>query len=274
MMRARAEQMLHGEDGFTLAELLVVTVISGLLLFATLQTLDGFSSNASRQTRLMDASDQARTTMERIVRDLRQASVVTRAAPTDIVYLVNESPTVARYSRICVDGSGGLWSSKSTTSTNPGTGCPTVASGWSGERLASRASTNTIANPIFSYDNATASAVRSVGLTFSLDATSGGKPGVSTLRASSFLRSRVLRAPVVTQGDIQVSCTASGPLLNLSPLTNLLNGALSITYTNQSGALLGSGSNLQLTNGLTSVLATITNAAGLTTIVNKDVACN
>jgi prepilin-type N-terminal cleavage/methylation domain-containing protein len=273
-MRRLAQQMLHGEDGFTLAELLVVTVISGLLMFATLQTLDSFSSNASRQTRLMDANDQARMTMERVVKDLRQASTVTRASANDIVYLVNESPTVARYTRVCVDATGGLWRAQSTTTTDPGAPCPTVAAGWTGAKLTSRASTNTGANPIFTYDSGTASAVRSIGLTFTLDATSGGKPGASTLRASTFLRSRVFRAPVVTQGDIQATCTASGPLLNFGLLTNLLNGPLSISYTNQNGVALGSGNNLQLLNGVSSVIATITNAVGLTTVVNKDVACN
>jgi prepilin-type N-terminal cleavage/methylation domain-containing protein len=273
-MRRLAQQMLRGEDGFTLAELLVVTVISGLLMFATLQTLDSFSSNASRQTRLMDANDQARMTMERVVKDLRQASTVTRASANDIVYLVNESPTVARYTRVCVDATGGLWRAQSTTTTDPGAPCPTVAAGWTGAKLTSRASTNTGANPIFTYDSGTASAVRSIGLTFTLDATSGGKPGASTLRASTFLRSRVFRAPVVTQGDIQATCTASGPLLNFGLLTNLLNGPLSISYTNQNGVALGSGNNLQLLNGVSSVIATITNAVGLTTVVNKDVACN
>lgn len=273
-MRRLLQQMVHGEDGFTLAELLVVTVISGLLMFATLQTLDSFSSNASRQTRVMDANDQARTTMERIVKDLRQASVLTRATGTDIVYLVNESPTVARYTRVCVDASGGLWRSQSTTTTDPGAPCPTVASGWTGAKLTTRASTNTAAKPIFTYDTPTASAVRSIGLTFILDATSGGKVAASTLRASTFLRSRVYQAPVVTQGDIQTTCTASGPLLNFGLLSNLLNGPLSINYTNQAGLSLGSGSSLQLVNGVTSVIATITNAVGLTTVVNKDVACN
>jgi hypothetical protein len=223
---------------------------------------------------MMDANDQARTTMERIVKDLRQASVVTRAGANDIVYLVNESPTVARYTRICVDASGGLWSAQSTTTTDPGAPCPTVAAGWTGAKLTTRASTNSVANPIFTYDSPTASAVRSIGLTFKLDATSGGKIAGTTLRGSTFLRSRVFQAPVVTQDDIQATCTPSGPLLNFGLLTNLLNGPLSISYTNQNGVSLGSGNNLQLVSGLTKVIATITNAVGLTTVVSKDVACN
>ena len=55
MTHRRASQMLQGEDGFTLIELLVVMVISMVVIFATLQTLDGFTSNTARQTRLVDA---------------------------------------------------------------------------------------------------------------------------------------------------------------------------------------------------------------------------
>jgi prepilin-type N-terminal cleavage/methylation domain-containing protein len=274
MMHRRASQMLRGEDGFTLVELLVTIVISMVVTFATLQTLDGFSSNAARQTRLMDADDQTRLVMDRLVRDLRHASAVTRAGANDLVYAVSDSPTVTRYARICIDGSGDLWSSQSTTSSSPGTSCPTVATGWSGARLTTRTSANTTAKPLFTYDSATPSAVGSIGLTISLDATSGGKAAASTLRASAFLRARAQRAPVVTPGDIQTTCTSSGPLLNLSLLTNLLNGPLSISYANQNGLTLGSGNNLQLTNGISSVVATITNAVGLTTVVNKDVSCN
>jgi prepilin-type N-terminal cleavage/methylation domain-containing protein len=274
MMHRRASQMLRGEDGFTLVELLVVIVISTALTFATLQTLDGFSSNAARQTRLIDADDEARMIMDRLVNDVRQASAVTRAGATDLVYAVSDSPTVTRYVRICIDGSGGLWSSQSTTSSSPGTSCPAVATGWSGARLTTRTSANTTANPIFTYDSATPSAVGSVGLNVSLDATSGAKAAVSTLRASASLRTRAQRAPVVTPGDIQTTCTSSGPLLNFGLLSNLLNGPLSISYTNQNGVALGSGNSLQLTNGVSSVVATITNAVGLTTVVNKDVSCN
>jgi prepilin-type N-terminal cleavage/methylation domain-containing protein len=274
MMHRRASQMLHGEDGFTLVELLVVIVISMVVIFATLQTLDGFSSNAARQTRLMDADDQTRLVMDRLVHDLRQASAVTRADASDLVYAVSDSPTVTRYARICIDGSGGLWSSQSTTSSSPGASCPTVATGWSGALLTTRTSANTTANPIFTYDNATPSAVRSIGLNVSLDASSGGKVAASTLRASAFVRARVQRAPVVTPTDIQTTCTSSGPLLNLAPLTNLLNGPLSISYTNQNGVPLGSGNSLQLSNGISSVVATITNVVGLTTVVNKDLSCN
>jgi prepilin-type N-terminal cleavage/methylation domain-containing protein len=274
MMDLRRRQALRGEDGFTLVELLVVMVISTVVLLGTLLTLDSFSSNSIRQTRIIDANEQVRTTMDRVVRDLRDVATITRAGANDLVYSLKESVTTTRYERICMDSAGGIWGSQSTTAPDPGTGCPTAASGWSGGRITLRASTNSTANPIFRYDNSNLAAVRSIGLTFSLDAKSGGRPGGSTLRASAFVRNRVERAPVVTTGDIAATCTPSGPLLNFGLVNSLLNGPLSISYADQSGVLLGSGSNVQLTNAVSRVVATVTNAIGLTTVVTKDLKCN
>jgi hypothetical protein len=132
------------------------------------------------------------------------------------------------------------------------------------------ASTNSVANPLFRYDSGTATTVRSIGVTFSLDATSAGRPRSSTLRASAFLRSQNERAPVVTDGDIQTSCTASGPLVNFGLLTNIINGPVTVAVN---GVGLG-GSTVQLTSGVSTITATITNALGLTTVINKDVKCN
>ena len=58
---------LGDERGFTLVELLVAMTMSILILFGILNTLDNFSSNAARQTRVTDANDQVRKAMDRIV---------------------------------------------------------------------------------------------------------------------------------------------------------------------------------------------------------------
>ena len=69
---------LRDERGFTLPELLVAMTLTLVVLFATLQTLDVFSSNVAEQTRITDANDQVRSTMARAVADLRGASAVLR----------------------------------------------------------------------------------------------------------------------------------------------------------------------------------------------------
>jgi prepilin-type N-terminal cleavage/methylation domain-containing protein len=258
------------EDGFTLVELLVVMAISSVLLVATLQIFDSFSSNTAQQRRVIDANDQARAAMDTIVRDVRNAAGVTRAGPNDLVYAVNESPTVTRYARYCLDAGSVLRKEQSTTAADPGTPCPSTASGWTSAKGTTMASTNSTANPLFRYDSATATAVRSVSLTFSLDASGAGHTGGSTLRASAFLRSQGERAPVVEDGDIQTICTQSGPLVSFGLLSNLVNGPVTVVVN---GVGLG-GSSVQLTNSVSTITATITNALGLTTTVNKDVSCN
>lgn len=262
------------QDGFTLVELLVAMAVSIILLLATLGTLDAFNSSSSRQSRLIDANDQARLTMDRTVHDLRNGSTVLRALPNDLEYAVNDSPTITRYVRLCLDASSGLRREQSTSSSAPGNSCPTIVGGWTGGKITTMASTNTTASPLFRYDSATAATapgtVRSVGLSFSLDASGGGRSAASTLQASAFLRSQAERAPIVDDGDIQATCTPSGPLLNFGLLSNLINGPVTVV----ANGLVPSGNALQLTNGVTTVTATITNALGLTTVVNKDVKCN
>jgi prepilin-type N-terminal cleavage/methylation domain-containing protein len=270
MTRATDQPGRGHEDGFTLVELLMVMVISVVLLLATLQVFDSFSSSTAHQTKVIDANDQARATMDGIVHDLRNSSSVTRADPNDLVYAVKESATVTRYSRYCLDASNALHREQSTTSVDPGTGCPSTATGWASAKVTTMASTNSTANPLFRYDVVTATAVRSISLTFSLDASGGGHAGASTLRASAFLRSQAERAPVVADGDIQTTCTPSGPLVSFGLLSNLINGPVTVVVN---GVGLG-GSTVQLGNGVSNITATITNGLGLTTTVNKDVSCN
>lgn len=263
-------QLPAREDGFTLVESLVVMAVAIVVLLATLQTLDAFSSNQARQSRVVDANDQARRTMDQIVREVRNASGILRAGPNDLVFASLDYPNTPRYDRVCLAASGGLYRERSTTTDDPGGSCPSTVAGWSGGKTTTMASTNSATAPLFRYDKPAAASVRSIGLTFSLDATSGGRPGGSTLRASAFLRRQVERPPVVAPGDIQATCTPSGPLLNFGLLTNLVNGPVSVV----ANGLVPSGGALQLTNSVSSVVATITNAVGLTTVVTKDVKCN
>jgi Tfp pilus assembly protein PilW len=261
---------VSADDGFMLVELLVAMTISTILLLATLMTFDTFSSHQARESRVIDAGDSARRTMDRIVQDLRNSAVILRTGANDLVYSVNETPSVTRYARYCLDSSQGLRSEQSTTSADPGTNCPSTASGWTGGKSTTMASTNSVANPLFRYATGTTAVVRSVGLTFSLDASVAGRSGGSTLRASAFLRSQGERAPVVQDGDIQTTCTPSGPLVNFGLVTNLVNGPVTVAVN---GIGLG-GSTVQLLNGATTITATITNALGLTTVINRDVKCN
>lgn len=123
------------DQGFTLVELLVAMVISLIVLFATLQSLDAFSSQASHQTKVTDANAQVRTTMDRAVRDLRGAAAITRASATDLVYTVDD-PAGRRTERVCLSAANALYGASIASAATPATACGTLRLGWSGGKIA------------------------------------------------------------------------------------------------------------------------------------------
>jgi prepilin-type N-terminal cleavage/methylation domain-containing protein len=267
-----ATQLRTSEDGFTLVELLVAIMISMIVLLATLQSLDLFSNTAATQTRLTDANAQVRNTMDRTVDDLRGASSILRASATDLVYAVPAGSTTTRVERLCLS-SGYLYGSSSpgATATVPAGACST------GTKLGTLKST---ASTAFTYDGASSSAtpatVKNVGLTFSLDASGGSSANAtSTLRASAARRAAGTLPLPEGEGSLDTVCNASGALLSLS--ANVPNaGTLSVTYANDGGISLGTptGNTLQVPEGITTVVATITDAAGATKTIRKGIECN
>ncbi len=263
-----ASHVRHNEAGFTLIELIVAMALSLIVLFATLQSFDAFTSETSRQTRVTDANDQVRSIMDRTVRDLRGASVITVGAATNLVYSVPDSAGV-RTERICVESSE-LYSFTQVTAVAPST--PTAACS-SGARLAHLKSTTSTA---FTYDGATSAAtpatVRNVGLTFSLDATRVGKPGSSTLKASAAVRRTTAMLPIGEE-DVDVVCSTAGPILNLGLGLGLAEdvGPLSVVFTGNGGVTVTGGrvdpvtgsAPVLLPSSVTAVTATITDALGV-----------
>ncbi|MEO6713895.1 MAG: prepilin-type N-terminal cleavage/methylation domain-containing protein [Mycobacteriales bacterium] len=268
-----------GEDGFTLVELLVAMALSTIVLLATLQSLDVFSSNAAQQTRVTDANEQVRSSMDRTVADLRGASVVLQATANDLVYSVSQSSTTTSVRRLCVF-SGDLYGSASTVASSPPPTAPATACGTAMTRLASlRAGSSTA----FTYDGASsvstalAKNVKNIGLKLSLDTSGGGRIGASTLEASAARRAAV---PLpITDADVNTGCDP----VTLKPLLSLDAGipnvaGLTVTYTATGGVTTAPviGTTvvpITLPAGVTTVVATITDALGLTTTVQKDVTC-
>ncbi len=272
-----AEPQLRNESGFTLVELLVAMTLALIVLFGVLDVFDGFSSNAARQTRVTDANEHVRAAMDRIVSDLRHSRALEVADPNDLVYTVTDSATATRRERICLDSAGHLWRSSVTTTSPPetpiasGTACPTPSSG--AFMIAPMRSANTASNPLFSYDSATPADVRNVGLTFALDAGSSARAHTSTLRASAFVRRQSERALGLDQDAITTTCSSTGvPTLTLEAG----DGALSVTYTDLDGNVLGgsaNGSATTLPSGSTKVVAIVTAESGATSEILEAIAC-
>ncbi|MEJ7787072.1 MAG: prepilin-type N-terminal cleavage/methylation domain-containing protein [Solirubrobacteraceae bacterium] len=263
-----------GERGFTLVELLVGVTIAMIVLLATLQSLDMFTKNAATQTRVTDANSQVRTTMDRTVDDLRGASSIVKAAATDLVYAVPINATDTRLERLCVE-SGYLYGT-STTVTGSTLTAPTAACS-TGTMIGTLRSTTSTA---FTYDGASTSAtpakVKNVGLTVSLDASGPNTTATSTLQASAARRSAGTLPLPEGDGTVDTVCNASGALLSLSATVTGRFAPLTVTYANTGGISLGTptGTTLQIPEGITTVVATITDAAGATATVRKDVECN
>ncbi len=276
MTHASNTQRPTHEAGFTLVELVVAMAISLLVLFAILTTLDTFSRNAARQTRVTDANDQVRGVVDRVVADLRQAATIEVARRNNLVYTVADSATQTRRERICRDSSDRLWRYSATYSVPPapipaGAACPGSASA---TMITQLASANSNSNPMFRYDDSTPASVRSVGITIALDAGNAGHADVSTLRASAFMRSRGEGAPAVDDDDLTVACNTAGqPTLTLS---SSVGHALDVQYTDVAGTSLGTaepGSHLTLNGVSGTIIANVTSSAGLVSQLVKVISC-
>jgi prepilin-type N-terminal cleavage/methylation domain-containing protein len=98
---------LRRQDGFTLVELLVAMVASLIVFGATLSILESYMHQSSAATKRLDAQDQARIAVDRIVRDLRNVSsplttpkLLERATPYDLVFQTIGAPSGANVSGI------------------------------------------------------------------------------------------------------------------------------------------------------------------------------
>jgi hypothetical protein len=227
--------------------------------------------------------------MDRTVNDLRGVSAILRAEQNDLVYSVPDSPTVTRTRRICrsTSGDGAVYVQESTTSTTPGTTCAsTGATGWTVGRLATASSSNSAANALFSYDGAATASdpatVKAIGLTFAANRTSSGTAGNSVLRASAGVR-RVAGATTalsnIKPDDFTVYCPSDGPKISIgADVLGLLPPPVTVTYANDGGVQIGTGGGsgtlpVSIQAGVTTVVARITDALGVTKTITKPVGC-
>jgi type II secretory pathway pseudopilin PulG len=186
---SRATLDVRGEDGFTLAEALVMTV-----LFAIVGTIVTAASVSGlrHQTQLQDRSKvlaQARTALERIDRDIRSANPLLAVTSTQLVLHVVE-PKVTRTVTYSVSNHKLSASESDTTSAGVTTTSSTV--------LLSNL-VNPASNPIFSVSPIPGyAAPAGSGVTASTCAMSSGfDPGcVGTVTVHVMVQPSTLAAPV------------------------------------------------------------------------------
>lgn len=98
---------LRRHDGFTLVELLVSMAMAMVVFGATLTLLDSYLRQSGAAAKRLDAQDQARIAVDRIVRDLRNVSsplttpkLLERATPYDVVFQTIGTPSGTNVSGI------------------------------------------------------------------------------------------------------------------------------------------------------------------------------
>jgi len=208
---------LQGQEGFTLVEVLITSVLMIVVLGATLAALTSFQQNTSANAKVNEAQEQVRNGLDLIARDLRNLAsptpdlpqAIDRAGAQDMIFQ-SAGKTKAAGSlnplntirvRFCLNTTDGnlyrqiqTWTSSTAPAVPASTQCP--GTGWTETRLVAEDVVNT-ARPIFDYNAVTPTAITEVGVTVFVDLNPGKRPSESTLQTSVYLRNQNRRPQAV-----------------------------------------------------------------------------
>jgi type II secretory pathway pseudopilin PulG len=204
---------LGRQEGFTLIEVLIVSVLMIVVLGATLTALTSFERNQAVNDRQNQAQDQVRNAMDLMARDLRNLASPTinlpealdRAEAADLVFQ-SEGPALPAGSsnvtntirvRYCVSPAGNLyrqiqtWTTSSAPAAPADTACPGPT--WPTTKLVAEDVVND-ARPVFTYNSANRPEITEVSTSLFVDVNPGQPPTETTLQGSVYLRNQN-RAP-------------------------------------------------------------------------------
>ena len=155
------------ERGFTLIELLIASTLMIIVLSATLNSLDVFSTTSSANTKTNDQQDQLRFGVDRLTKQLRNMANPTNGTLQTLLYadsykLVFQTTDPTRqWVMYCLDSSGVLWYEATSGVSGAGNGapgsstssvCKDPAAGWATQRKISTNITNGSSRPVFTYE--------------------------------------------------------------------------------------------------------------------------
>jgi prepilin-type N-terminal cleavage/methylation domain-containing protein len=207
---------LKSQDGFTLPEMLVSMVLMLVIMGATLSTLDEGGTNRRLNDDRNDAVDQARTSIDTVVRQLRNLAApsaatpdaITRAQATDFAFRTfDPNKRIVRYclqtptnSTTPVTTAANLYqmlSVNASVAASAFNDCNGSTSGWSSRRIVA---TNVInrrsgdtPRDIFAYNGnvANTATITNVRMQLSIDVNAGTKrPAPITLASGAALRNQ------------------------------------------------------------------------------------
>lgn len=283
----RTTATLRDERGFSLPELMIAMTIGLLIAMTMLTVFEAFDRGIDTNSKLTDAEDNGRrdvSTMVRILRDAGApspttggtANAVIRATDNDVVVRSTSWPGESATSsgtniqRLCLDTTTKtVWfdgrRSTSMGPEDPGTSCPSTAAGWEHSAVATKVA-NSAELPLFRIG---ASPVRSISIRLRTDSSTTRATSALALGSGGTMRGAL--PPSVTQDDIDVTCNYDGtgkPMLSLGADTKL-----KLLPTATSAITLGPGKILLSTVTSGTVALAVTNAAGLQTLLFKDITC-
>lgn len=223
---------LNREDGMTLVEVLVVSVLMLVVLGATLQTFNTFESNVRANERQNEAQDSARRGLELMARDLRNLASPTPGLPfavdvagnSEVIFqsegkfkpdtsLNAQNTTRVRY---CVHPTNGnLYRQIQTWTTAAAPAMPSGACGDTAWGSTMVVATNVVngSRPLFTYNATALDSITEVSAQLFVDTNPGKSPVEVDLQTSVFLRNQN-RAPTALFSD--VSMPNGGVFLNAS----------------------------------------------------------
>jgi type II secretory pathway component PulJ len=208
---------MRKEDGFTLVEVLIVSVLMIVVLGATLTTFDSFQQSVSTNQRQNDAQDTTRNAMDLMARDLRNLASPSQNEP--LALDLNEAQQIVFQSegrvmpagslnvantqrvRYCLSPTGSLYRQVQTWPTAGFPDAPDTSAcpgdGWSATTATTTTTTKLVAEnvvngarPIFTYNAVDPRDVTEVTTTLYVDVNPGRSPTESTLQSSVYLRNQ------------------------------------------------------------------------------------
>ena len=236
---------LREEGGFTLPELLVAMLIFTFVLGGTLDVFDGFVARSSTTTKVNEAQEQARTSMDRIAHQLRNLASPTnanvksidRATDYDLIYqTVDPNKRRVRY---CLESANPanakLWMQTQGFPLNgvdPGvpatTTCPgATGSGWATQRVAATLVVNRyggLDRNVFYYTglggDGDTSKITGIRAELFVDVNPGKAPAETSIATGDFLRNQNQKPVIPDFSLVQSPAGSRHFILNGSEATD------------------------------------------------------
>jgi type II secretory pathway component PulJ len=240
--------VLRRQEGYSLVEVLIVSVLMIVVLGATLTALNAFQRSVSTNDRQNDAQDQVRNAMGLLARDLRNLASPTTNEPMALdlidghqIVFQSEGRTmpagslnVANTTRVryCVSADGQLYRQVQTWTTAAFPAVPSTEAGpgtWPNSSVVADNVVNGPARPLFLYNDTTRDRVTEVTSALWVDVNPGTAPAEQMLQTAVYLRNQNRRP--VASFSLALANSGNQIIMNASDSTDPEEKALFFTWT-------------------------------------------